>query len=175
MTLEQSLPVISAVITTANVVMTYFNFQHGRKKDFQDKLFQLKLDACKELNDACYEATVRLDINSSPFVQIYDTPTKQEWLTYCQENMGEEIIKGFDMQRLAYKNAFILPAEIVDNYLAFTYQCIAYVKNSYHFDQELIVENQDQLWELYLKLVNSFRKDLDINTIDWGLRKRITS
>jgi hypothetical protein len=175
MTTEQTFTLVTIVLTTANAVMTFLNLRYSRKKDFQDKLYQLKLDAYKELNDACYETTQRLDINSSPFVEIYDTKDKDEWLKYCETNMGEQISKSFDLQKLTYKYSLILPADIVDKYHEFTNKCISFVTISYHFDTGLIIENQDRLWDLYIDILNSFRKDLEIDTIDGGLRQRINS
>lgn len=81
---EHYFALFGIILTLVNVVMTYFNLQHNRKKDFQDKLFQLKLDAYTELNEACYKSVIRLDINSTPFVQIYDFEKKDEWIKYCE-------------------------------------------------------------------------------------------
>lgn len=174
MTIEQTFTLTTIILTTVNVGLTYFNLKYNRKKDFQDKLYQLKLDAYRELNESCYEATQRLDINSTPFVQIYDFKDKSEWTEYCKQNMGEQFIQSFDLQKLTFKNSLILPSDIVDKYHEFTNFCISFVTSSYHFDQGLIINNQDRLWDLYTDLLNSFRKDLQIETIDGSLSKRIS-
>jgi hypothetical protein len=174
MTIEQTFTLATITLTALNVGLTFFNLKYSRKKDFQDKLYQLKLDAYKELNESCYEATQRLDINSTPFVQIYDFKDKNEWTEYCKQNMGEQHHLSFNLQKLTYKNSLILPSDIVDKYHEFTNFCIAFVTSTYHFDTGTIINNQDRLWELYTDLLNSFRKDLKIETIDGGLRQRIS-
>lgn len=175
MTTEQVLTSITVVLTLVNVIMTYFNLRYIRRKDFQDKLFLLKLDAYIELNEACYETTKRLEINTTPFVEIYDIENEEEWSKYCEKNMGEQFSKSFELQKLTYKHSLILPSDIVEKYHEFTNKSISYVTMVYHFDAGLIIENQDLLWNLYIDLLNSFRKDLEIETIDGGLRQRITS
>ena len=174
MATEQFFTLVALLLTAANASLTYFNFRHNRKKDFQDKLYQLKLEAYKELNDACYLITRSLDINSSPFVEIYEFEDKKEWIKYCEQNMGNEISKGFDIQKLTYKYSLILPSNIIDKYYDFTNQCIAFVTMSYHFDTSLIIHNQENLWDLYIELLNEFRKDLKIESIDSSLKKRIS-
>lgn len=173
MTTEQTFTFATIVLTAVNVVMTFFNLRHGKKKEFQDKLFQLKLDAYKELNNSCYETTQRLDINSSPFVEIYDTKDEDQWVKHCKANMREQISKSFDLNKLIYKYSLILPSEIINKYHEFTNESISFVTMSYHFNTGLIIENQDRLWGLYIDILNSFRKDLEIDMIDSGLRKRI--
>src|SRR5664279_5851377 len=107
MTTEQIFTTITVGLTSVNVLLTYFNFRRSRKKEFQDKLFQFKVDAYKTLNDACYGAVKRLDINSSPYVAIYDYSDEAEWVKYCEANMGTEIIHGFKLQDLVYGQAML--------------------------------------------------------------------
>lgn len=175
MTMTAIFTIISIGLTAINAGLTYWNLRHNRKKDFQDKLYQLKLTAYTELSAACYEATKQLDINSSPFVEIYDFDDKDKWSKYCEKNMGEQFAKSFDMQKLTYRHTLYLPSNIVDKYHEFTNYCISFVTTSYHFDTGLIISNQDRLWGMYIDLLKEFRKDLNIDMIDGDLRSRITS
>ncbi len=175
MTTDQIFITITVVLTSINVLLTYFNLRHSRKKEFQDKLFQFKIDAYKLLNEACYSAVKRLDINSKPYVEIYKFTDKKEWVKYCEANMGAEIIDGFKLQDLVYGQAMYLPADVVDKFYCFTNNCISFVTQAYHFDTGLIISNQDRLWEEYIELLNLIRKDLNIELIDTGLRHRISS
>jgi len=175
MTIEQTFTAITITLTIINAALIYFNLRHSRKKDFQDKLFQLKLDAYKEMNDACYSSIKRLDIESTPFVQIYDIKDKGEWTKYCENNMGEQFQKGFELLDLAYKYTFILPPSVVNKLHEFSNYCISFVTMTYHFDTGLIIDNQERLWDLYTDLTNEFRKDLNIEIIDGSLRQRISS
>lgn len=175
MTTPEKIALFSIVLTGINVFLTYSNYKHNRKKDFQDKLYQLKLAAYTELGEACYEAIMRLDINSTPFVQIYDFEEKEKWIKYCEQNMSEQFSKSIEMQKLTYKHTLYLPNKIIDKYHDFTKYCISFVTTSYHFDTDLIISNQDRLWDLYLDILDGFRSDLNIEIIDVDLRTRITS
>lgn len=175
MTTEQILTIITVGLTSINILITYFNLRYNRKKDFQDKLFQYKLDAYKTLNSTCYNAVKRLDINSTPFVKIYDYKEEKEWLEYCEANMGDEIIENFKLQDQVYAEAMYLPTEVVDKFYDFTNDCISFVTQAYHFDTALIIANQDKLWNKYIELLNLVRRDLNIELIDIGLKNRITS
>lgn len=163
------------LLTSINVGLTYLNIKNSRRKEFQDKLFQLKLDAYKEMNDVCYNATKRLNVNSFPFCEIYNFKDKKEWENYCIKNMGEQFHLGFGMQDLTYKYSLILPKSVVEKYYDFTNYCINFITTTYHFDTGLMIDNQERIWDLYNKLLNEFRKDLNIEIIDGGLQQRISS
>lgn len=175
MTTEQIFTTITVGLTSVNVLLTYFNLRHSRKKEFQDKLFQFKIDAYKTLNDACYFAIKRLDVNSTPYVEIYNYTDEKEWVKYCEANMGTEIIEVFKLQDLVYGQAMYLPTDVVDKFYDFTNDCISFVTHAYHFDTGLIISNQDRLWDKYIELLNLIRKDLNIELIDTGLKHRISS
>lgn len=172
---EHYLTLFGIFLTLINIILTYFNLRFSRRKEFQDKLFQLKFEAYNELNNACYESVNRLDINSTPFVQIYDFKQKDEWVEYCENNMGNEYKQSHDIQRLMYKYSLILPSDIIEKYYEFTNACISFVTSCYHFDSELISNNQNQLANLYVDLINKFRTDLNIDLIDGSLSRRISS
>jgi len=40
----------NTILTTVTLTIAYSNYHLSKKKDFQDKLFQIKLDAYKDLN-----------------------------------------------------------------------------------------------------------------------------
>jgi hypothetical protein len=175
MTTEQIFTTITVGLTSVNVLLTYFNLRHSRKKEFQDKLFQFKIGAYKTLNDAYYSAVKRLDVNSTPYVEIYNYTDEKEWVKYCEANMGTEIIEGFKLQDLVYGQAMYLPRDVVDKFYDFTNDCISFVTHAYHFDTGLIISNHDRLWDKYIELLNLIRKDLNIELIDTGLKHRISS
>ncbi len=175
MSTEQTFTAITIILTTVNVLITYFNLRHNKKKDFQDKLYQMKLQSYKELNASCYKSIKRLDINSSPFVQIYDYEKKEDWEQYCQQHMGEQFHESFELESLIYEHAMLLPTEIAVKYREFANHCISFVTMTYHFDTGLIIDKQNRLWDMYIDLLEEFRSDLNIEKIDESLRQRITS
>ena len=163
------------LLTSINVGLTYLNIRNGRRKEFEDKLFQLKLDAYNEMNQVCYEAIKRLDINSSPFCDIYNFKEKEEWEKHYTENVNEQLHYGFEMRDLIFKYTLIIPSTIISKYEIFTNHCINYVTICAHFDIEMIMDKENKISDLYYDLLNDFRIDLKIDIIDGGLRQRITS
>ena len=163
------------LLTSINVALTYFNIRHSRNKEFQDKLFQLKFDAYNEMNQVCYAAIKRLDINSSPFCEIYNFKEKKEWEKYFTERINEQLHFGFEMRDLIFKYTLIIPASIISKYEIFTNHCINYIVVCTHFDTEKIMDKEEKISNLYYDLLNEFRTDLKIDIIDGGLRQRITS
>lgn len=175
MTTEQIFTSVIIILTTINAGITFFNLKFSRRKDFQDKLFQIKLDAFNEMNMACYEATKFLSTNCSPFAEIYKIEEKKDWEIYFQETISVEYHKYFDLQNLTYKYSLVLPPKVVDQYHEFTNRCLSYITMSFHFDAGLLIDSQDKLWENYINLLNEFRGDLKIEKIDGGLRNRLSS
>lgn len=166
--------IINVFFLAVNAIILYFTVIYGRKKDFEDDLYKRKLDAYNFLSNECYQLYKRLDINSTPFVHIYDIETEEEWIKHCTNNMNELHHLGFDLQDTIYKYAVYLPNPVIDKLINFSNHCLSFVTMSYHFDTELIIKNQDHLWDLYLNLLTEFRKDLSIEAIDHSLRERMT-
>ncbi len=175
MTPEQTFTMTALVLTLVNVLLTYSNFRHNRKKDFQDRLFSLKIEAYNVLNEACYFRLKDLDINSTPFVQIYDYKDDKTWQKYCEKSMGPEIVAGFKLRNLIYAQAIYLPSDVLNRFLEFADDCISFVSQAYNFDTEHIINRQDALERAYVTLVNEIRMDLKIEVIDSGLQRRLSS
>jgi len=87
-----------------------------------------------------FSAHSLLEINSSPFVEIYIFKGKEEWSKYCVQNTGESFSIGSTLQQEVYQYAFYLPVDVVDKFYGFSSLCISFVPISYHFDQALIVK-----------------------------------
>lgn len=117
----------NTVLTTITLTLTYFNYHHSRKKDFQDKLFQIKLDAYKELNAKCYDAYLTLNINSEPFNEIYKIDTKDEWDRYFDKEFMGLYKVGFQLQETIYGYAYLLPNDVITKYYDFSNFCLGFV------------------------------------------------
>lgn len=175
MSTAETFTLCNIVLTSVTLTFTYFNYHHSRKKDFQDKLFQIKLDAYKELNARCYDAYLTLNINSAPFNEIYNIETKEEWDKYFDKEFMGLYKVGFELQEVIYSYAYLLPNDIIEKYYEYSNFCLGFVTMSAHFNTGLIVDNTGRLWEYYTDLVNSIRHDLKIEIIDKGLLKRVTN
>lgn len=69
----------------------------------------------------------------------------------------------------------ILPSNVVGEYYDFANRCISFVASTYHFETGIISDNQEQLWDKYFDLLNSYREDLNIHIIDESLKQRMSS
>lgn len=165
----------NTILTTAALTVTYFNYHHSRKKDFQDKLFQIKLDAYKELNAKCYDAYLKLNINSHPFNEVYNIISKTAWDIYFDKEITKLYHVGFNLQETIYSYSYLLPNDVIEKYYNFSSFCLSFITNSAHYDTGLMSDTTEKLWENYTQLINLIRHDLNIEMIDKGLLKRIAT
>ena len=122
---------------------------------------------------AFYETWRQLDINSTPFVQIYDFNNKEDWQKYYEKEVGKLVHLGFDIRKTIFKETTFLPSKVMDTVFEFSNKCISYVVVASHFDTGLIIERQDELHKLFFDVVDAFRNDLGIEVINESLKIRI--
>lgn len=173
MTTTEILTLTNIILTAITLTVVYSNYRHGREKDFQDSLYKIKVESYKKIVDQCVDVWQQLDINSTPFVQIYDCKDKDEWELYCEKEVTKLVHLGFDIQKTIFKETTFFPAKVMDAVFDFSNKCIRYVVIATHFDTALIIEKQDELHETFFEVVNSLRADLGIAVIDESLQKRI--
>jgi hypothetical protein len=175
MTNLEILTLCNSILTTAALSLAFFNYKHSRKKDFQDKLYQLKLDAYKELNAKCYEAYKQLNSNSWPFSEIYNIEIETEWDTFFVKEVSKLYHVGFELQELIYNHSHILPNEVIEAYNEFSNFCLGFVTKSAHYDTHLIVDSTGRLWGIYTELIDIIRNDLHIEKVNKDLFKRMNN
>jgi len=171
--MNDGIAIFNIIILTINVGLIYWTLIHNRKKDFEDQLFKEKFDTYKNLIELSYEALKKLDINSTPIVQIYDIKDKKKWREYFQKEASTLYKVGFELEDIVRKKSVYLPSPVVNKFIDFTQFCIGYVTNCYHYDTGLIIDCQESLWGLFFDLNNEIRADLNIDLIDESLKNRI--
>lgn len=171
--MNDGIAIFNIIILTINVGLIYWTLIHNRKKDFEDQLFKEKFDIYKSLTESAYDALKKLDVNSSPFVEIYDIKTKKEWEEYFQKEAAKMYKIGFGLEDKIRKKSIYLPATVVEKFIEYARLCIFYVTNCYHYDTGRIIDVQDKLWGLFFDLTNEIRADLNIDLIDESLKNRI--
>ena len=174
MTTAEVLTLTNIILTAIALAVGYSNFKHLREKDFHDILYKTKFDTYKIIIDQCLDVWRQLDINSTPFVEIYDIKDKADWEIYHEKEISKLIHLGFDIQKTVFKYTTYLPGNVMDKVFEFSEKCIRYVVIAYHFDTGLIIEKQDELHKLFFEVVNSFRSDLGIEIIDESLKTRLS-
>jgi hypothetical protein len=173
MTTPEILTLANIILTAITLTVVYFNYRHSREKDFQDNLYKIKVKSYKKIINQCLDVWQQLDINSTPFVQIYDFKNENEWTIYYEKEVTKLIHIGFDIQKTVFRETTFLPAKVMDTIFDFSNKCIRYVVIAGHFDTGLIIEKQDELHVLFFEVINSLRTDLGIEIIDESLQKRI--
>lgn len=171
--MNDGIAIFNIIILAINVGIIYWTLIHNKKKDFEDQLFKEKFDTYKDLIESAYDALKKLDINSSPFVEIYDIKTKKEWEEYFPKMAAKMFKIGFGLEDKIRKKSIYLPANIAEKFIEYSRLCVWYVTNCYHYDTGLIIDVQDKLWDLFFDLTNEIRADLKIDLIDESLKKRI--
>jgi hypothetical protein len=164
--------ILTIAFSFAAALVGLLNYQHIRQNEFQSKLFQIKIDAYRRIIEQCHGAYIQLDINTEPFNAIYKK-SKDEWQEYFLKEISPLYKLGFDIESLVYKETIFLPSEVMDCVHNFSQRCLSFVTISSHYDAGLIIEDQNQIHRLYFEVVNSFRKDLNIDLIDQSLIARM--
>ena len=173
MTTPETLTIVNIILTIVTIAVSYANYTHIREKDFHDNLYKTKVEAYKKLIDQCVDVWKQLDINSTPFVQIYEIKDPEEWKEYYLKEVSKLFHLGFDLQKEIFKHTTFLPSKVMDKVFEFSEQCLSYVTIASHFDTGLIIERQDELHELFFEVVNTLRSDLGIEVINESLKSRI--
>ena len=173
MTMEETLTTINIILTSMTLVVGYLTYRFSKKKDFEDKLFQIKIEAYKEINNACFKAFQKLDVNSTPFIELYDFKTKEKWEKYYEKNIIPYYNVGIGIEKLVFKHSLFLPQEIVGKVDEYGQFCLSYVTQYSHFNSGLNCESHDRLWELYTELLGLFKENLHVLELDQGLVSRI--
>lgn len=171
--MNEKIAVLNLIVLVLNAGIVYWTLIHNRKKDFEDQLFKEKFDTYKMLIEDAYDAIVKLDVNASPFVEIYDIKTKEEWETYFQKHAGRMFEIGFGLEEKIRKKSIYLPVNVVDKFVEYSNLCVWYVTNCFHYDTGLIIDVQDKLLDLFFDLTNEIRSDLKIDLIDESLKNRM--
>lgn len=174
MTTIETLTLVNIILTALTLTIAYFNYLHFRKKEFQEKLYQIKIDAYKDISRRCYDAYQELDVNSSPFVEIYDHKDKKAWEAHFLQEVTKMYKVGNSLEKHVYQYTIFIPNDLADKIYEYAGICTSYVTQFSHFDTGLNCHTHDKIWELYIDIIEAIRNDLKIEIIDRSLLKRIT-
>lgn len=168
-------PIANIILTFINVILTYFNFSTSRKKDFEDKLYQLKIDIYQDLSHKLQSHILRLDINQEPFIKLYEIRDNKKWTKYLQNTTADIIGDTIDIQNEIFKHYHILPQKVIQKYSELTELFLGFIAQSYHGDSGILIGVQDKVWDKYYDFLKTLRNDLKIEEIDSSLNERISS
>jgi hypothetical protein len=169
-----SITLVNALLTIINLVISNNTYKLSKKKDFQENLYYLKLEAYNEITRYCYKCMEELSIQNNPINKIYDITDMDEWQDYCKTELDPLYKTVAEIENLSFKHYLILPSDFLEQINAFRFSCFQYLCNVQNLkDSTGTFSFGSELWNEYHILVNKFRKDLSIQELDKTLAKRI--
>ena len=165
---------INIVILGFNGLVIYWTFYRAKNKDFEKHLFDKKLNAYEKINVECSKIFDRIDVNSSPFVEIYDCKSKKEWEKYYEKNIAKMCgigIRYFEKVQADY--GLIISNKVLSSLDEFITISTRFTVEAHHFDTGILVDKQDRAYNLLDNLRQEMRKDLKLEEIDKSLRNRL--
>lgn len=165
---------INIVILTFNGIVIYFTFYRDKNKDFEKLLFDKKLLAYEEINSECSKLFDKIDLDSSPFTEIYETKSKEDWEKYYEKNIAKLAGIGvFYFEEVQAKYGLIISNKILSLLDKYTFIITRFVVESYYFNTGILIDKHERAYDLLDKLRQEMRKDLKIEEINSSLRNRL--
>lgn len=164
---------VAAVILPALTLILGVGFVYWRenKKQFQEKIFEFKLNAYKEI----LEETGLFYDDVFTFLELFQEYEKSEdeWNIDAKEHFKDFYGKAFALKRLYYKNIALLPEEPLTELNDLVGRCISHVTMHSHIKTSLPHDSYENLYEKIMNFAELARKDLSINLLNASLNNRL--
>jgi hypothetical protein len=151
------------LVAVIGIIMSgIFSFLASKlyKRDF---FLKEKHTAFKKIKASIVHLKRELDINSTPFVQIYDFfdegKTIQEWQVYFNENISPLYKEAYDFQSQLAELKQYIPKNIHDLAYNYSEQCIRYISTTANYNTITIFEMEDIMIDAYNKISDAIDKD----------------
>jgi hypothetical protein len=175
LSVTEAMLLVTAIYTIINFALTFWinrsNYKHLRHKDFQELLYNSKIDIYKNLISLCQQAYISLDIGVKPLNKI-NTISKEDWNTYYLK-----IIKlsatPYEIKVIINKEILLLPSTITNLTLDYTIYCETYITMAYHRDDQDLTDRHEILFQKLNRLIEAYRTDLGVDFIDKRLATRL--
>ncbi|MEZ0485403.1 hypothetical protein [Fibrella aquatica] len=141
------------------------------KKQFQEKIFEQKLGAYKEIIEelGMYYEDVFSFLN---YFQFYEQSAEQ-WLIDSKPYFAEYFPKAFALKRLYYKNLILLPEPLLTHLDEVLGRCIRHITVHHHIHTTIPLDSHDELYDLIAAFAEKAREDLSISVLNGTLNKRL--
>lgn len=165
---------LNILILSFNGLVIYWTFYRAKNKDFEKQLFDKKLKAYEEINLECSKMLSQIDINSSPFVEIYDIKSKKDWQKHFDKNISKMCGIGISYFSDVQANyGLIISSEVLSSLDEFITISTRFIVEAHHYDTGILIDKQNRAYYLLDELRQEMRKDLRISEIDKSLRNRL--
>jgi hypothetical protein len=164
--------IIAVVLPTLTLILGVgFVYWRENKKLFQEKIFEFKLNAYKEI----LEETGLFYDEIFAFLELLQDYEKSEdeWNIDAQEHFKNYYKKAFGLKRLYYKNIALLPEEPLAELNQLISRCISHVTMHSHIKTDLPHDSYENLYEKIMDFAELARKDLSINLLNSSLNNRL--
>lgn len=174
MYLMNFLEYINIAIIVFNGIVIYLTFYREKNKEFEKHLFDKKLIAYEEINKECSKIYEKIDLESSPFTEIYDIKTKEEWHKHFEKNIGKMVGIGLlYLEKVQAEYGLIISNDVLGKLNDFITIVTRFIVESHHYDTEILIDKQERAYTLLDELRQEMRKDLNLKEIDKSLRDRL--
>ncbi|NID13749.1 hypothetical protein [Fibrivirga algicola] len=163
--------ILTTVACLSFLVSGLLVYWRENKKLFQEKIFEQKLGAYKEVLEelGMYYEDVFSFLN---FFQYYDK-SEEQWLIDSKPYFDEYFPKAFALKRLYYKNLILLPEPQLTHLNETLGRCIRHITVHHHIHTTIPFDSHDELYDLIATFAEKAREDLSISVLNAALNKRL--
>lgn len=167
--MKEWIPVVISFMSF--IVIGVFVYWRENRKLFQEKLFEYKYLAYKEISEDV--GMFLQDVyRFLEYFQEYEGD-EEKWnedsLPYFKEFYG----KAFLLEKLAYKHLILLPIDQIKRLQQLTSRCVSHVTVHSHIGTAMPHESYEDIENLLYIFMEEGRKDLNIDGINASLSKRL--
>jgi len=169
--------VVTAAYTIINFGITFWlnrlNYNHLRKKDFQDSLYKAKFETYRKLIELSHRVFREISITNVEFNSIYKLPpgpVKTASYRYVIEKYRPLVD---EIEMTVFNDMLFLSEDVINLTIGFSskYKAFMYMFNSE--DGDAIMLKDLEVSKSFNYLWNQYRKELGIAQIEKGLTTRL--
>lgn len=169
------IPIVTLIGIFATFVMSLINYWHNKRKDLEEKLYDVKVEAYRQLSNTAFILIEKLRIQGYPFSEIkkpYHANEMEEYFNKEYHTMENTISES---KKIGQHYMVFLPNGALNNYFHFISSCEIYVIKGQDFNYDLLYDLKSRCLMDYYKMIDFFRNDLGIDKLDESLKKRLKS
>ena len=172
-----SINLVTLYVAVGTLILTGWNYlttyNLSRKKDFQEKLYNLKLEAYRAIIESCSLCYKKIEHFIFIIDDFEDTDELNEWV-FAHEKKISGIYKcANELEDVIYKELIVIPGRSRDAAFHIADRVNHFGTNvfGHHYNEAHIVA--DDIFLLYHDLIELFSDDLGVPEIDSQLQLRI--
>ena len=175
----QTIKYLPAFVALCNVFaivgIGFFNYQFIKRKDLEDKIYDGKLKVYKEINEIVYNLIKDIKVQGFPLYGRDNSSHKEMIKTFFQIEYENILIKIIECEKKGQHYLHFIPNRIFINYFNLITNCQIYIHHGKEFNYDMLLIFKERVIQDYYSLIDILREDLNIDTLDNSLKKRLKS